>query len=63
MNFGEDAPVRCELNSRLVDGAMLTPKAVQIISGGQLTSQPWDGQASVNVPRDGAAVLVWDARR
>jgi len=63
MNFGEDAPVRCELNSRLVDGAMLTPKTVQIVSGGQLTSQPWDGQASVIVPRDGAAVLVWEVRK
>ncbi len=63
MNFAEDASVRCELNSRLVKGAMLTPKAVQIISGGKITPQPWDGQTSVIVPRDGAAVLVWEARR
>jgi len=63
MNFAEDAPVRCELNSRLVQGASLLPRTVHIISGGKVSSQAWDGQAPVIVPRDGAAVLVWEVFR
>jgi hypothetical protein len=63
MNFAEDAPARCELNSRSVQGASLLPRTIHIISGGKVSSQAWDGQAPVIVPRDGAAVLVWEVFR
>ncbi len=60
MNFAEDGPVRCRLDSRDVRGASPFPKAVHVIREGKLTSRKWDGDASVIVPRDGAAILEWE---
>ena len=63
MNFAEDGPVRCELNSRSAGGALPSPKAIHVIRDGKLTSQDWDGKAAVVVPRDGAAILEWEVCR
>jgi hypothetical protein len=59
MNFADDAPVRCELTSRALHGASIEPETVRIIAKGRASSQPWDGKASITLPRDGAAVLDW----
>lgn len=50
MNYAEEGPVRCELDSRHVRGALIAPNAVQIVSGGKMSTQAWDGLASVIVP-------------
>ena len=63
MNFAEDGPVRCELNSRSILGALPSPKAIHVIRNGKLTSQDWDGKAAAVVPRDGAAILEWEVCR
>jgi len=60
MNFADDGPVRCELNSRSVQGALPTPKAIHVIRDGKLVSQAWDGKAPTVAPRDGALILEWD---
>lgn len=63
MNFAENGPVRCELNSRTAGGALPTPKAMYIIRDGNLSSQAWDGKSAVIAPRDDAVILEWKVSR
>ena len=60
MNFADDGPVRCELNSRTAGGALPSPKAIHVIRDGKLTTQDWDGKAQVIVPRNGATIMEWE---